>query len=339
MPAPTDEELLHGVPIFLDQLTEALRLGQMSTEAIGETAGLHAHDLRGHGFTLSQVVHDYGDVCQAITELALERGGPISTKDFRTLNACLDDAIAMAVTQYAREDDMSAAAAESARGHQRLGFFAHELRNLLQSATLAFRVLKTGNVGVGGSTGAVLERNLAAASELIDRSLTEVRLHQEVQKQELIIIGPFIRDLEHDATLAASARGVAFTVGTVAPDLAVSADRHTLGGVLMNLIQNAIKFTQPYTDVQLRVSATDECVAIEIEDRCGGLTLGSDSEQLFRPFEQRNVDRSGLGLGLAFCRWGVAANRGTVSVTDRAGVGCIFRVELPRVHAGVGATA
>jgi hypothetical protein len=48
-------------------------------------------------------VHDYGDVCQAITELALAINAPISTDDFRMLNRCLDDAIAGAVTQYTRE--------------------------------------------------------------------------------------------------------------------------------------------------------------------------------------------------------------------------------------------
>ena len=54
---------------------------------------------------MSQVVHDYGDVCQAITDLAVEAAKPISADDFRTLNRCLDDAIAGAVTEYGRERD------------------------------------------------------------------------------------------------------------------------------------------------------------------------------------------------------------------------------------------
>ena len=56
---------------------------------------------------MSQVVHDYGDVCQAITELAVEMDAPISTDDFRMLNRCLDDAIAGAVTEYGRERNQS----------------------------------------------------------------------------------------------------------------------------------------------------------------------------------------------------------------------------------------
>ena len=66
-------------------------------------AAQHGRDLQLQGFTVSQVVHDYGDVCQSITELAIETGAPISVGDFRILNRCLDDAIASAVTEYGRE--------------------------------------------------------------------------------------------------------------------------------------------------------------------------------------------------------------------------------------------
>ncbi len=63
------------------------------------------------------------------------------------------NAIARAVTSTARAESVHGRR-ESARGSQRLGFLAHELRNLINTAILAFDVLKTGNVGVSGSTGA-----------------------------------------------------------------------------------------------------------------------------------------------------------------------------------------
>ena len=63
---------------------------------------------------MSQVVHDYGDVCQSVTDLAVEVNAPISTDDFRTLNRCLDEAIAGAVTEYGREQNQS-----DARGRER----------------------------------------------------------------------------------------------------------------------------------------------------------------------------------------------------------------------------
>jgi hypothetical protein len=91
--------------------------------AIGESAGHHGHDLLTKGFTVSQVVHDYGDVCQAITELAMEMHAPISTSDFHALNRCLDDAIAAAVTQFGRErEESNPLDPATARGNERLGF-------------------------------------------------------------------------------------------------------------------------------------------------------------------------------------------------------------------------
>src|SRR6476646_7029774 len=79
VPPPSKAEIDHGVPLFLDQLVDALRAGLGSSDEIGRSAILHGHDLLLQGFTVSQVVHDYGDVCQSITELAQELSAPVST--------------------------------------------------------------------------------------------------------------------------------------------------------------------------------------------------------------------------------------------------------------------
>src|SRR5438876_5872127 len=68
-PPPSAAEIDHGVPLFLDQLVDMLRSGGTSTLAIDQSAGRHGHDLLVQGFTVSQVVHDYGDVCQTVTDL------------------------------------------------------------------------------------------------------------------------------------------------------------------------------------------------------------------------------------------------------------------------------
>ena len=139
---------------------------------MGLSATQHGSDLLKQGFSIAQVVHDYGDLCQAITELALDLSVPIGTDDFHTLNRCLDNAIASAVTEYARQRDVDVSGAEV----RRQGFFAHELRNHLNTAMLAFQVVKSGKVGVTGSTIGVLERSLRGLRDLIDRSVSEVRL-------------------------------------------------------------------------------------------------------------------------------------------------------------------
>ena len=330
VPPPTEAEIDHGVPLFLNQLVIALRGGGKVNPDISRSAVLHGRDLQLQGFTVSQVVHDYGDVCQSITDLAMEVDAPISTNDFRTLNQCLDDAIAGAVTEFGRGRNQSTLDGEAARGTERLGFLAHELRNLMNTAILALEVLRTGNVGVGGSTGQVLYRSLVGARDLIGRSLAEVRLTQGIENRERIQMSDFIDGLVAAARLEASARGLTLTVLAAEEGVAIEADRQVLAAVVGNLLQNAFKFTHPHTTVTLRVGASAERVLIEIEDECGGLTGGTTNDELFRPFEQRSTDRTGLGLGLAFSRWGVEANNGRIYARTLPGKGCIFTIDLPR---------
>jgi signal transduction histidine kinase len=329
VPLPTPAEIDHGVPVFLDQLVDALRLGLVSSPEIGRSAVQHGHDLLRQGFTVSQVVHAYGDVCQAITELAVAKNAPISAEDFGALNGCLDDAIASAVTEYGRARNLSTLDGEITRGSERLGFFAHELRNLINTAIMAFEVLKTGNVGVAGSTGSVLHRSLMGMRALTGRSIAEVRLTQGVQNREQFLVSGFIDELAPAAVLEANARGIGLTVMPVEDGVAIDGDRQVLTAVLGNLLQNAFKFTRPRSTVTLSVGASAERVLIEVQDECGGLPRGAVNE-LFQPFEQRSADRTGLGLGLAFSRWGVEANNGRIYARDLPDKGCVFIVDLPR---------
>ena len=282
------------------------------------------------------MVHDYGDVCQSITDLALELNAPINVEDFRTLNRCLDDAIASAVTEYGR-GTQSAVDTGSDRDDQRVGFLAHEMRNLLGTATVAFEVLRTGNVGVGGSTGNVLKRSLAALGDLITRSLAEIRLQHVVRERTQFGVAEFIAELAPAAALDAGARGLSLNVDAGDAGVNVDADRSILAATVVNLLQNAFKFTRPGTTVTLRSSATPDRVLIEVEDECGGLPDGNVNV-LFQPFEQRGADRTGLGLGLTISRWGAEANNGRICTRDLPGHGCIFIIDLPRATVSLSAT-
>jgi len=330
LPAPTEAEILYGVPLFLDQLVDALRPGMGSNPEIGKSAVHHGHELLLRGFTVSQVVHDYGDVCQSITQLAVEKDSPIGTGDFRTLNQCLDDAIASAVTEYGRTDP-DTIDEEGVGAEQSFGFLAHEIRNLLNTATLAFAALDTGNVGVRGSTGHVLRRSLAALGTIMNRSIAEVRLQHLAQSLVPILVADFVDELAAAAALEAETRKLQLIVEHGRSEVTVLGDRQILAAIVQNLLQNAFKFTRPGTIVSLRASATSERVRIEVADECGGLDV--EAESLFRPFERRTHARAGLGLGLAFSRRGAEANGGQIVVRNLPDHGCIFALEVPRVPA------
>lgn len=328
-PSPTPAELRTGVPRFLDDLVDILEHRLTTSDEMDDNAGRHGRERLLQGFSVTQVVQDYGDVCQSITELAIEADAPITPDEFRRLNLCLDDAIARAVSEYGREHLETVVATASSREEERLAFLAHELRNLVNTATVAFDVLKRGDVAIGGSTGHVLGRSLTGLRDLIARSVEDVRLRHGAQDHRPVAVAELLRELGAAAALQAAARGLTLTVTEGADDVTVLADRPILSAVIVNLLQNACKFTHAGTGVTLGASVRDGLVTIAVADECGGLG-DVDPEQFFRPYEQRHTDRSGLGLGLSFSRWGAGVNHGTVTVRDIPDTGCVFSVHLPQ---------
>jgi hypothetical protein len=170
--AHSNVQLDNCVPMFLDQLVAELQCDALMRNVdIIQSALQHGHDLLAQGFTVSQVVHEYGDICQAVTELAVEHNAQISTDDFRRLNRCLDDAIAGAVTEYGRARDDTINRYANAED-QRLVALTTGLRTAIHMAKAALDVVKTGSVGISGDTS-VLHTSLNAAHALVDSLLDE----------------------------------------------------------------------------------------------------------------------------------------------------------------------
>jgi hypothetical protein len=179
--APT--EVGQGVPLFLRQLTnvlieERLTASRCSDDVsvatgMSKSAASHGAELLGLGYTVEQVVHEYGDVCQSVTELAFEQNVAFSTDEFRILNRCLDNAIADAVGSYG----LAGKTAQRWRDinlKERLDKFAAEYRRLLNTAEQAFASIQTGSIGPGGSTGVLLAHTLAEMRYLGEHGILEI---------------------------------------------------------------------------------------------------------------------------------------------------------------------
>ena len=333
-PRAADQELWYGIPLFLDQLISALRLerdaGAWSSSDIAKSAAQHGHELFRQGFTVGQVVYDYGDLCQAITDLAVEQNAAIAPAEFRTLNRCLDNAIADAVTEFGHQREELTSDEYTRSTNERLGFLAHELRNLVHRAIISVAAMKEGSVGLGGATGALLDRSLMGLRDLVDRTLVDVRLTAGLsERRERIVVADFIAEVQVAATIEAAGRDLEFIVAPIGKDLAVDGDRQILAAAVANVLQNAVKFTRPHTRVALQAYAAADRILIGVEDECGGLPDGK-TEEIFRPFTQLGAERTGLGLGLAISRRGVEANGGQLHVRDLPGTGCVFTIDLPR---------
>lgn len=341
-------QLNNGIPMFIDQLTLTLEAeerggkdaglaisgasggeGSMLSQ-IGISAAAHGKQLLELNYSIDHVVHDYGDLCQAITDLAFERDAPFEVNEFRTLNRCLDNAIADAVTEFSFQRDTAITLKQTSEVNQRLGFLMHELRNSLQAGMLAAGAMQAGHLPFGGATASVLVGSQQAMSKLIDRSLQEVKAAGgEVSPPLLFSVSALIMDAKESANLDARARGITFIVGPVDESLALEANRDLILAALGNLLSNAFKFTREGAKVTLTCFAQGDRILIEVKDECGGLAEGN-AERMFIPFSQRSSDKSGVGLGLSIARRSVLEDGGTLSVRNLPEDGCVFTINLPR---------
>jgi hypothetical protein len=174
----TPLQLGNGIPLFLAQLQRTLEAEEAhrpmesirisgasggdasSVSEMGATATAHGKALLGLGYSVDQVVHDYGDLCQAVTDLAFELDAPFAVNEFRTLNRCLDNGIASAVTAFTSQRDVSLAAKNHAQAQEKVEALFHSLRSSLATATYAVAAMELGNLPMSGSTGTVLKRSL-----------------------------------------------------------------------------------------------------------------------------------------------------------------------------------
>jgi signal transduction histidine kinase len=332
---PSTANLDYGVPRLIAQLAETLRLEETTAHnapfaevphEISQTAALHGEDLLRRGFTLEQVVHDYGDLCQAITELAHDANEPITVEEFHTFNRCLDSAIANAVTQFGRLYDKRAADAAARTQNDRLALLATELRTSVDAAMLSFSAIKTGRVAVSGQTGAVLDRSLLRLSDIVERTLAEVRLdHRRQVTMETIELPAFLERVSVFAVLEAAAKGVDFAVFTDGA-LVVDADRELLSSAIAILLQNALRFTPTGGHVTLYSHSFSGRVVIEIKDECGGLQPAAHAE-LLQLLHDTGPERD---AGISSCRHAVNLTGATLALEDLPHQGCRFTIELSK---------
>lgn len=324
------EQLKLGLPLFCDQLIKVLVKRQGIHEQVQApedmliTAASHGKEFLYLGYSLSHVVHAYGSMCQAITEVATTKDAKISAGEFNILNGCLDIAIASAVSEFQfRNNEVN-----EQREIKHLGFLAHELRNALSSATVAHEMIKAGLVGVGGSTASVLEANLSRMRHLIDRSLAQVRMRAD---SDLLIekfrLSDLFDQIYTTAKIDTEKRKQTLIVD-IDYKIEMEGDQHLILSAVANLVQNALKYTKSGGKIWLRGKLSGDRVLIEIQDECGGLDTSKISS-LFEPYVQNNADRSGLGLGLSITQKAIYLSQGTITVQNHTGVGCVFVIDIP----------
>ena len=116
-------------------------------------------------------------------------------------------------------------------------------------------------------------------------------------------------------------------------------DRIAIRRVVMNLLDNAIKFARPGTDVEISYESSDTVCVLQIKDSGQGIHK-QHLPTLFQRFGQTELGRSfstGTGLGLYLCRQIVEGHGGTITCESEVGIGTTFFVSLPTKHCRISA--
>ena len=318
-------ELVDHLPAFLDQVIAALQRRESAADCL-DAAEDHGVQRLALGFSLDQVVREYGAMRTAMSSVATDAGVEISAGDSEVIFDCVINGIAGAVSEYSRQRD----AEMQRQATEHFAFIAHEIRNPLSSAVLAVAALQANQkLDPTDRTVNILDRALQLMQSLIDHSLRMARIGSGVDlNPEPIQIRTLLEDAQSAVALDADAKGIRVEV-SLDGEHELQVDGRLVRSALSNLVRNAVKFTHPRGTVMVRGKVNGGRATIEVEDECGGLPA-SDLEKVFSPFVQLGVaGNNGFGLGLAIARQAVDAHGGTLRVQNLPAKGCIFALDLP----------
>jgi two-component system sensor histidine kinase KdpD len=99
--------------------------------------------------------------------------------------------------------------------------------------------------------------------------------------------------------------------------------------VLVNLLENAAKYTPPHTEIQLSAQYDDKEVIVAVADRGPGIPPGEEERIFDKFYRAHNTTAGGVGLGLAICRTIIEAHGGLIWAANRSQGGAVFRFTLP----------
>ncbi len=323
-------ELIDHLPQFVGEILAALR-ADSGLSSVGPspeestTAAGHGEQRLRLGFSLDSVVREYGALRTAIVDTATEDGAQVTLRELQVVFDSIITGIAHAVSEYTHQRD-----AELLRhANEHFAFIAHELRNPLASAKMAFQLLKKrGEIPSEGHTVIALERGLQQTGELIDQTLQVARVASGIElRRQWTTIKVLLEDAQVKAIAEAESKGVELRL-TVEKDERIRIDHRLMRSALGNLVCNGVKYTAPGGLVEVRAQVSNGRAVFEVEDCCGGLPPGK-VEEVFAPFVRLDSKQSGFGLGLAIAKQAVDAHGGTIRVQNLPEKGCIFVLELP----------
>jgi two-component system sensor histidine kinase KdpD len=212
---------------------------------------------------------------------------------------------------------------------------SHDLRTPLMAISTSAGALARDDLEIDDDGRADLLLTILAASERLDRLVANLldlsRLQAGAAEPERHLVS--VDELVAGALEELGPAGVAVEVSLPDEHASVLVDPHQVQRALVNLIENALKYSPPHEPVRVQATETQAEAAIRVIDHGPGVAPW-ERDRIFEPFQRgERSDRPGAGLGLAIARGFAEANGGSLAVESRSGQGATFVLRFPAVQA------
>ena len=327
---PVERVIREGIVV---DLANHVLIARDGTEIPIDDSAAPIRDDKGNITGIVLIFYDVSERKRAERELAkyrqhLEELVEERTGELRIANEQLEEL-------YQQEKELRQELEEEMR--KRIEFtraLAHELKTPLTPVVMSSEVLAS---ELKDETMLRLARNISRGAanlnsridELLDLARGEVGMLQI--KPEQVDVLQLIREVVADVAPVRLSREQSLIL-RLPPSLPlVWGDRVRLRQIVLNLLNNAFKFTPAGGKITLRARQEDGNLVVEVKDTGPGIAE-EEQQRLFDPYHRKESDRerlSGLGLGLALCKTLVELHKGRIWVKSRAGRGSTFGFSLP----------
>jgi two-component system sensor histidine kinase KdpD len=208
---------------------------------------------------------------------------------------------------------------------------SHDLRTPLMAISTSAGALARDDLEIDADDRADLLLTILAASERLDRLVANLldlsRLQAGAAEPDRHLVS--VDELVAGALDELGPAGMAVEVSLPDEHASVLVDPHQVQRALVNLIENALKYSPPHEPVRVQATETLAEAAIRVIDHGPGVAPG-ERDRIFEPFQRgERSDRPGAGLGLAIARGFAEANGGSLAVESRSGQGATFVLRFP----------
>jgi signal transduction histidine kinase len=324
--------LVDHVPEILERLLKRLAQHppQRSGEANGRELGgsgvgvAHARQRIAVHYTLSEALRELSLLRVTVLALCEEHAVSLSLGEAELLHATLDEMMTASASELER--------ISRRMSEQLMAVVAHDLRNPLNSIALQAALLRQGNFDLqkAEKAGNTLSRN----AELMERLIGDLLTFSSLQAGHLAIEATKIdvRELMRHAyemfKSLGEQRGIAVTATLPEKDVFLWCDGDRIAQALGNIIANALRFTAHGGRVAIELVAEGSQCIFRVRDTGPGIRP-ENIEDVFRPFWQADVNKQGLGLGLAIARGIIEAHGGEIGIEQLGAPGAAFVFAIP----------